>query len=264
MTGRGQPHQGGGRDDRDELGARGLSTLELWHVDLGAAGAALREVERATPRLSAWDRDNAAALADAGTAEQWMAAHIALRVLLERAAGPDYRGVPLERQPHAKPKLMGAPVAFSLSHTGAHALIGIAPEDPVGVDLENERPVHMRAPRRKLIEAAAVGLAAGAGLRGPDGSDARFLQAWVRLEAVAKALGCGIGPLLTQLGVTAASGASEANVTARARDLAAQVLVADLGLGRDLFAAVALSPRWRVPQVRPMPTDAAALAELLR
>jgi 4'-phosphopantetheinyl transferase len=94
-------------------------------------------------------------------------------------------------------------LGFSLSHARGVALIGLTPAGTIGVDVERTREVRIAAERRAAIEAA--GAALGASLAG-DGNT-RFLHAWVRLEAYAKADGCGIGRLLTQLsnlGVAAA------------------------------------------------------------
>jgi hypothetical protein len=91
----------------------GFRGLELWCVELQAAGRALLELERRTPRLSGSERENARTFADAVVAYEWLAAHVALRVLLERAAGAEWRGVPFVRAGHGKPRLDGAPVARS-------------------------------------------------------------------------------------------------------------------------------------------------------
>ncbi len=242
-----------------------LRAPELWCVDLAAAGSALREMERRTPRLSDWDRQNAATMGDRDAAAQWLAAHAALRLLLERAAGARWRGMAFARQPNVRPHLEGAPVAFSLSHVAGLALIGLAPGGDIGVDVERARPVRVRAPRRGAIEAAGAALDMGRPLP-DDGDDAAFLQAWVRLEAFAKAQGCGIGRLLTQLGM--AGGRAVAPEAMRERVAAARTLaragaVHDLDLGPGLFAAVALAPELAVPQVRWLPSKLDGLESLL-
>ena len=65
----------------------GIETPELWCVDLAAAGAALHTLEERTPRLSAADRARAADFSDLTVRGEWVAAHIAVRLLIERAAG---------------------------------------------------------------------------------------------------------------------------------------------------------------------------------
>jgi 4'-phosphopantetheinyl transferase len=247
--------------------ARGaLSEPELWCVDLSAAGAALNEMECRTARLAASDRQNASAMADRNAAAEWLATHIALRLLLERAVGARWRGVALTRGPGVRPHLEGAPVAFSLAHVDGLALIALTRAGDIGVDVERARAVRVRPPRRGLIEAAGAALNAEQPLP-EDNSDARFLQAWVRLEAFAKAQGCGIGRLLTQLGIVGgrdmARGDLEKAVAAAQAEAQAKA-VHDLDLGQDrLFAAVALPPAQAVAQVRWLPAGLEGLEELV-
>ena len=120
-------------------------------------------------------------------------AHIALRVLIERAFGPEWRRVPYHISPEGKPSLPDAAGGFSLSHIPGWALIALAATGPVGVDLERRRPISLSPVRREQLEWAAAALVPQRAL--PVDAEARFLQAWVRLEAVAKAGGMGLGRL---------------------------------------------------------------------
>ena len=52
----------------------------------------------------------------------------------------------------ARPSLRGGP-AFSLSHTGGFALIGVTRSQTIGVDLEQVRPLAMSPRRREEIVA---------------------------------------------------------------------------------------------------------------
>jgi 4'-phosphopantetheinyl transferase len=155
-------------------------------------------------------------------------------------------------------------VGFSLSHVAGIALIGIAKERPLGVDVERARPVRVRSPRRVQIELAAAALGNGEVLEG--GADARFLQAWVRLEAFAKAEGCGIGHLLTRLGIMGDGEATRAVMlqrAARVRSESGGRIARDLDLGEGLFGAVALAPEGAAPGISWLPTSVAGLGELL-
>lgn len=253
------PSAGGG-----SVLSKDLHAPELWCVELDAAGAALSEMERRRPRLSDSDRQNAAAIRDAAAAAEWLATHTALRLLLERSLGPRWRGLPFVRGPNVRPHLEGAEVAFSLAHVAGMALIGLMPGGDIGVDLERARPVRVPAPRRGLIEAAGAALNAEKPL--PDAGDARFLQAWVRLEAFAKAQGCGIGRLLTRLGIVGGRDVARAallQAVDAARAEARIDVVHDLDLGPRLHAAVALAPSRAVPQVRWLPTRLDGLEALL-
>jgi 4'-phosphopantetheinyl transferase len=221
-------------------------------------------MERQTPRLSQWDRATAAAMADQSAAGQWLAAHIALRLIIERHLGARWRAIPLQRSPNTRPHLGDAAVAFSLSHIAGMALIALTPNGDIGFDLERVRPVRVRPPRRDAIEAAGAALSAGSPL--PETPDARFLQAWVRLEAFAKGEGCGIGRLLTRFGVVGGreiAPAELAEKVAQARAAAMASAVSDLDLGAGLFAAVALPPERIVPRPRRLPTRIDGLEDML-
>jgi hypothetical protein len=93
--------------------------------------------------------------------------------------------------------------------------------------------------RRTELIAAATGLAG----KPPPGTapDARFLYAWCRLEAFAKARGLGIGRTLADLGLRSGQPRAPADIEVACRRAAraAGVKVRDLPLGRGLYAAVA-------------------------
>jgi 4'-phosphopantetheinyl transferase len=223
----------------------GIQTAELWCVDLGAAAPALHAIEQRTPRLCSADRTRAASFSDARVRDEWLATHIALRLLIERAAGAQWRGVTFDRAPRGKPQLDGAPLAFSISHAPSLALIGLSWHGGIGVDIERTRQVRIGPERRARIEAAGAALS---DRPLPLEGSAHFLQAWVRLEAFAKAEGCGIGRLLTRLGILGTDAAARAQMAgphelaeALRADTEFAATVEDVAIGEDVFAAVALS-----------------------
>lgn len=249
----------------------GLPTLaipELWCVDLRAAAPALHAIEQRVPRLCPGDRARGSAFSDAAARHEWLATHIALRLLIERAAGPEWRGVSFTRSERGKPHLEAAPLAFSLSHTRGLALIGMARQGSIGVDIERSRTVHVGEERRARIEAAGAALAAPPL---PAAEDARFLQAWVRLEAYAKADGGGIGRLLTRLGIFGtgkAVASQEAGTGDRAAVAAAFVggeapSVRDLQLGQDIYAAAVFAGAPPTSDVAWLPASAKGLEKLI-
>jgi len=233
----------------------GIETPELWCVDLAAAGAALHTLEERTPRLSAADRARAADLSDVTVRAEWVATHIALRLLIERAAGTQCRRATFVRSERGKPHLDGAPLAFSISHAPGLALIGLAPGGSIGVDVERTRRVRVGEARRARIEEAGAALST-APL--PTKGNARFLQAWVRLEALAKADGCGIGRLLTRLGIL---GAGNLVVALLAGDTPPSVR--DLHLGDGVFAAVASIGIVAIGEPAWLPTRVESLEKLI-
>ncbi len=183
-------------------------------------------------------------------------AHIALRVLIERAFGPEWRRVPYHISPEGKATLPDAAGGFSLSHIPGWALIALAAPGPVGVDLERRRPISLSSARREQLERAAAALVPRQAL--PADAEERFLQAWVRLESVAKAGGMGLGRLLTSLGVT------RSGIAQPPGDALAGLAVHDLDVGPALYAAMALPQSRPAPRVMRLPVHGPEIEVLTR
>ena len=248
----------------ERVDARTTAELELWCVDTRASASALFAVEEDVALLSEWERRRAAAFADRALAEEWLAAHIALRVVLERAMGDALRGVAFARSARGKPRLDEALIAFNISHVAGLALIALARGAPVGVDLERARAVRVRAPRRARIEAAGAALSRAEPFAAD--ADARFLQAWVRLEAFAKAEGDGVGRLFTRLGISGNSARTDEDFRARLDGVLAETPVGatrDVAIGEGVFAAVASGSAQAIPEVFRLPAGKSAVAALL-
>lgn len=112
----------------------------------------------------------------------------------------------------------------------------------------------MTLERRQRIIAAAAGFVGGEGAD-PD-SDIDVLRAWVRLEAMAKARGSGIGVLLTEEGVIGGAGNRE-------KSEKPSPVVANLDVGAPYVAAVAADVLPNEIAVRRFPQRADELAEFL-
>jgi phosphopantetheinyl transferase len=116
----------------------------------------------------------------------------ALRTVLGRYLGTEPERIELRLGPHGKPELAGSvePLRFNLSHSGELALVAIALEREVGVDVEAIKS------RRDVLALARRGLnpdeAAGIERAAPDARSAMFHAAWTRREAAAKCLGAGL------------------------------------------------------------------------
>ncbi len=239
--------------------------IELWLVDLENCAAALSLHERDAQVLAADERARAQAIGDARERGHRLAAYTALRVLLERMAGPGVRGRPFVRAPGGKPSLDLGGAEFSLSHIDGLALIGLSPALPLGVDIESVRPIRMTA--RGLVEITAV----GAGLSDkplPDlGSDRTFLQAWARLEAFAKARGRGVAQTLADVGARGKERRqlSPAALEARTRQVAreAGIAVHDVNLSPALHGAVGAPRGTRAVRARTFPSGHAEILQLL-
>jgi 4'-phosphopantetheinyl transferase len=236
-----------------------MEAVELWLVDLDRAAAALLALEAISPRLSGDDLERLSKVTDATLREGRRVAHIALRILLERTFGEAVRERPLSRSPQGRPSLPGTSGDFSLSHTRNSALIGLSRDGPIGVDLEETREVLISQDRRLRIQEAGRALNPSVPLlEEPSG---RLLQCWVRLEAVAKAEGAGIGEVLTRLGVTRshARGSGEEPVSPPS-----QLAVHDLAAGPGRYGAAAMSAGRPCPPLSHFPVDVAAIEALVR
>lgn len=93
--------------------------------------------------------------------------------------------------PAGKPVLRDDPLQFNLSHSGGVVLIALSSHHPVGVDVEQLRPLpdHRDIARHHFHPAEVADLAA---LAEPEATRA-FFRCWTRKEAVSKALGLGLG-----------------------------------------------------------------------
>jgi 4'-phosphopantetheinyl transferase len=241
-----------------------VAAVELWLVDLDRTGPLLSGVEAEESRLTPADIERAQLLAHPVARAERMAAYTALRVLLERSAGPGVRGMPLRRGLGGKPRLESHGLDFSLAHTEAYALIGMAEAGPIGVDLERARETRFSERRRGELQAIAAGLSPASI---DTEADHGLLRAWVVIEAVAKARGHGVLGLLAEIGLRQgpAHRTAPARVTAAARrHLAANGLcVHCLDAPPGLLAAVALRQACPAPLLRAFPTDRRGIDVLL-
>lgn len=200
-------------------------TVRLVTVDLAAMTAALLAEEQMFPRLSMREAARAERMAQgssgAGAANQWRAAHVALRWVLEQFGDEDLcgriRGEEFQNSKTGKPYLPGAALSFSLSHGGGYALIAVSTDGDVGVDVDGDRRRALRMSlfrKRHLVQiAAALASLAGADGEAQSGGrerpasvtlsdnagatvDEATLLAWVVIEAFAKAAGTGVGAVL--------------------------------------------------------------------
>ncbi|MFM1813856.1 MAG: hypothetical protein RLZ98_551 [Pseudomonadota bacterium] len=170
------------------------------------------------------------------------ATRAALRLALSHHLGPYAGRQPIAQGAHGKPLLPAGIGAFSISHTERTALVAVAPEGSIGVDVEASRELSFSVARRQSICAAAAASGQSSDLDG----DEYLLQSWTRLEAVAKARGSGIGRLLADLGIWGEGQVrgDDAAVEKAARDLLQQegISVHDLDLPPELYGALAVQP----------------------
>jgi len=237
-----------------------VPATEIVLVDVSAVAELLDAEECRTPRLSPSDKVRFASMRSGDAhARVWRAGRIATRIILERWVGSALRCVDFVTETGGRLRLPLTPPFFSVSHCGDALLIAVSAGGVVGVDLEQVRTLAMPHERRLRLHRASA-LIDGGELSDAcvdELSDRTVLESWVRLEAVAKARGSGIGVLLTEAGVV---GDSEERLMVKAIPFEARLL--DVGPG--LVAAVACAALPTAMSVVRFPEDVAAIATFLR
>ena len=161
--------------------------VQVWVASLDVSDDRYDALARLLP---AEEKERAVALTPVA-ARRFVVARGILRSLL---AG--FTGTPAEKLQFAygnsgKPVLVGRDgIQFNISHSTDLGLFAFAPDRPVGVDVENERPV------RRLLDVAQRFMSEDE-LRSlidtsPEERNAAFLRSWVVREARLKAEGKGV------------------------------------------------------------------------
>jgi 4'-phosphopantetheinyl transferase len=172
-------------------------TVHLWCVMLDPS------VEASTPLgaiLASDERQRARAIRLECARREWVMTRGALRDVLARYAGVAPVDVRFSTGRFGKPALhgpIGLRLQFNVSHANGLALVAVAAETAVGVDVEYVRTdiaVEVAAARwltareRRWVESGL-----------PEERSARSLALWTRKEAYAKATGRGVGADLTTI-----------------------------------------------------------------
>jgi 4'-phosphopantetheinyl transferase len=178
------------------------SEIHLWRAPLDLAQsravvlqAILNAEEQARASRFRFDRPRC----------DFIIARSVLRIILSRYLDIDPRHLEFQYGAHGKPELAVPQqkwLQFSLAHSGGWVLYGMACERPIGIDLEEIRPV---ASLEKLVEQffAPAEYAVFAGLPWQQKLSS-FYSAWTRKEAYVKARGLGMSLPLNQYAVTVA------------------------------------------------------------
>ena len=160
--------------------------FELWRAELGTEPA-----EHELGVLSNDERDRADRFVFARDRRRFLAAHVALRQVLELRLGRAAHTYRFVAGPFGKPGLAGSSgCAFNLSHSDDVALIAMAQDGEIGVDVESPRVVDDLADlaernfARSECEHLSTLLPAERGVA--------FLHCWTRKEACLKAIGSGL------------------------------------------------------------------------
>jgi 4'-phosphopantetheinyl transferase len=141
--------------------------------------------------LSDEERTRAERLVSPLHRDQFLVAHAGLRMILSRYCTGWPHELAIHRTAKGKPFLPEHPsIRFNLTHSHGRALISVAKEREVGIDLEQVRPWVdvLSLARRFLSDRDVTFIEHGE----PAGRHERFLQAWVAREAVCKSIGTGM------------------------------------------------------------------------
>jgi 4'-phosphopantetheinyl transferase len=169
--------------------------LRVWSYSLDQPATV---VEACNHVLDPSERDAAAQRRTEDARERTVVARGGLRMLLGAVTESDPAGVRFDRRcrlcgdpTHGKPRLASARnLSFSLTHSGAHALVAVSYAGEVGIDAEVLRP------RTRLDALATRALTQDElvawGVLPDTDRLARFLEHWTAKEAYLKAIGIGL------------------------------------------------------------------------
>lgn len=161
--------------------------VHLWKIPLAVPK---RISDKALAVLSQEERARAAGFGSETLRAKWCVGRAALRTILGRYLRCPSDKVLFQIGEHGKPSLLGTPLYFNFSHSGELALLALAYDAELGVDLEfptQERPF------AKLIERFFSPQEAAALQKLPPAEiPAAFYRCWTRKEALLKGIGAGI------------------------------------------------------------------------
>jgi 4'-phosphopantetheinyl transferase len=156
-----------------------------------------RELDQARAWLDDAERTQAASYVRAELRRPYEIAHAAARRIVGAATGVAPQAVrwgrhPCPRcgEPHGRPRIEGADLEYSLTHTPGLVLVALA-DAPVGIDAEQcPEPGGLAGLLGVLHPDEAAEVAAA---ETPAEAAQRFTRAWTRTEAYLKGLGVGLG-----------------------------------------------------------------------
>lgn len=181
--------------------AADLSSSEVYVVRLPLAGAADSRALRDT--LDARERDRADRLVHQTDRRLFIAAHALMREVLGRCLRQPPGAIRIETARHGKPRLADQSIGlhFNLSHTGDIALLALARDREVGIDVERHRPIDALKMSRRFFSSAEHEALCRIS---PRDRLRAFYRGWTRKESFVKAIGCGLGSSLRDFDVSLA------------------------------------------------------------
>lgn len=127
--------------------------------------------------------------------ERYAAAHGKLRSLLGRYLCCAPGDIEIITLPWGKPCLLRERLFFNMSHTDERVVIAISTKGPVGMDVEELRPV----PEASIIARRWFSFKEVRWIESHNEPNRAFLRCWVRREALLKGVGTGITTAISSL-----------------------------------------------------------------
>ena len=161
--------------------------VQVWVASLAVSGERYAQLAASIPNE---ETEHAATLHPVA-ARRYVIARGILRKLLSGFTGTDAKKLRFSYSPSGKPSLFNRDdIHFNISHSADLALFAFSPDRPVGVDVENERPVRrlLDVAQRFMTEEELRILAETPA----DKRNSEFLRSWVVREARLKAEGKGV------------------------------------------------------------------------
>ena len=124
---------------------------------------------------------------------RFVLSHAALRLILARRLGGDWRDIRYDTVANGKPCLAGPAAGrpeFNMSHSGDLMVVAVSDDRPVGIDVEAWRSIDRVRGLAETILAARE-LAVFDGLS-PEEASRVLLRLWTFKEALVKAMGLGL------------------------------------------------------------------------
>jgi 4'-phosphopantetheinyl transferase len=161
--------------------------VHVWHVALDGD---FPPAESRAACLSAAERARSTLFVAPLERQRFVMSRIVLRDILAAYSGAAAGEIPIAREPGGRPFIEGTErLYFSLSHSGATALIAVA-EMTIGVDVERVRRISRAdAVARRVLHADTVAALESLSV---SEREVAFVDAWTQREAHVKAVGGGM------------------------------------------------------------------------
>jgi 4'-phosphopantetheinyl transferase len=160
--------------------------IHVWLASADVSGDALDALSRC---LSAEERQRAARFRLPGDRARSIVGRAVLRRLLGRYSGTRPESIDFTCGAHGKPELAGRPLEFNVSHSGRLIAIAVAVGAPVGIDIEEVRPM----PEAPSIARRSFSCEEADCVRRAIDVEGAFFDVWTAREALVKGVGSGLG-----------------------------------------------------------------------